>query len=216
MFLRSQIAAIIDSQKEAFLSKDTGLERDILKKLPVTESFALIISGIRRCGKSTLLLQLLNERFRDAFYLSFEDPRLTGFESSDFNRLNEEIAERKSRTLFINEIQLLENWERFVRLKLDEGFLVIVTGSNASLLSNELGTKLTGRHLAIELFPFSYSEFVRFRELEFSASSVEQYLLTGGFPEYVRQGSGIILNSLFEDILTRDIAVRYGIRDVSS
>jgi predicted AAA+ superfamily ATPase len=90
------------------------------------------------------------------------------------------------------------------------------SGSNASLLSRELGTKLTGRHITIELFPFSYSEFVRFSGLEFSEASLERYLFTGGFPEYVRQGSGLILNNLFEDILSRDIVVRYGIRDVSS
>lgn len=89
-----------------------------------------------------------------------------------------------------------------------------MTGSNASLLSRELGTKLTGRHITKELFPFSYHEFISFRKLKPSVQSVLDYLKIGGFPEYIKEGTDDILNHLFEDILIRDIAVRYNIKDV--
>ncbi len=109
--------------------------------------------------------------------------------------------------------QIIPEWERYVRQKLDEGFKMVITGSNASLLSRELGTKLTSRHITKELFPFSYKEFIRFSKLKPSADSLLQYLRTGGFPEYVKQRASEILNHIFEDILIRDIAVRHNIRD---
>ena len=91
-----------------------------------------------------------------------------------------------------------------------------ITGSNASLLSKELGTKLTGRHISKELFPFSYIEYLRFKSLSPGETSFLAYLNDGGFPEYVKTGNGDILSALFDDILYRDIAVRYGVRDVAS
>jgi predicted AAA+ superfamily ATPase len=119
-----------------------------------------------------------------------------------------------SKVLLFDEIQIIADWERYVRQKLDEGYKIVITGSNATLLSRELGTKLTGRHITKELFPFSYVEFTAFMQLEPTVDSLLQYLETGGFPEYVKQGVNEILNHIFDDILTRDIAVRYGIRDV--
>jgi predicted AAA+ superfamily ATPase len=213
MLLQQQIAAIVASQQKTFLKKDIGLTRETLKQLPVLNDFALIITGIRRCGKSTLLLQLLKTKMKNAFYLNFEDPRMATFETNDFERLSQEIIARKTKTLFFDEIQSVLNWELFVRQKLDEGYKIILTGSNATLLSRELGTKLTGRHLSVELFPFSYREFVAFKKLDYSEKSLSQYMQTGGFPQYVKQKIGLILNDLLDDILTKDIVVRYGIRD---
>jgi uncharacterized protein len=216
MILHSQIADVADAQAENFLNRNVGWKRELLPKVQVIKNFALIITGIRRCGKSTLLFQLLKEKFDNAFYLHFEDPRLAGFENDDFYRLNSEIVKRKPQVLFFDEIQILENWELFIRQKLDEGYKVVITGSNATLLSKELGTKLTGRHLSIELFPFSYSEFLGLRKLKDSEKSVVEYLRKGGFPEYLKTENGFILNQLLEDILYRDIAVRYAVRDVKS
>ena len=176
----------------------------------------MIVSGIRRCGKSTLLFQLLKERYPDALYLNFEDPRLYEFERKDFVRLDKVIGDTGSKVLLFDEIQIIPEWERYVRQKLDEGYKLIITGSNASLLSRELGTKLTGRHITKELFPFSYREFILYKQLESSTDSLLQYLDIGGFPEYVKQGANEILNHIFDDILIRDIAVRYGVRDVKT
>lgn len=216
MLLKSSLLHILEAQRINLSNQETGLEREALKTLPDLSSHALIVSGIRRCGKSTLLFQLLKNKYTDAIYLNFEDPRLHEFEQNDFLRLDEVIKDSGTKVLLFDEIQIIPQWEKYVRKKLDEGYKMIVTGSNASLLSRELGTKLTGRHITKELFPFSYQEFNRLKELNADEDSVLNYLKIGGFPEYVKHETDEILQHLFEDILIRDIVVRYGIRDVKN
>lgn len=217
MIDQSTIAEIADSQLQMFLNKNLGVKRDQLKSTPIIENFVTVITGIRRCGKSILMLQLLKERINQSvLFINFEDPRLVGFETDDFRRLDAEIKKRKTKVLFFDEIQSLENWELYVRQKLDEGYQIIVTGSNATLLSKELGTKLTGRHLSIELWPFSYSEFLKLKKKKPNPKSAKEYLEKGGFPEFLKSEIPTILNNLLDDILYRDIAVRYGVRDVVS
>jgi len=216
MVLTSAISQVIESQKLNLEKKDSGLKRDALATLPDLTSFALIVSGIRRCGKSTLLYQLLQQKYPNALYLNFEDPRLYEFDTADFRRLDEAIKLSGSKVLFFDEIQIIPEWERYIRQKLDEDYKIVITGSNASLLSRELGTKLTGRHITKELFPFSYHEFCTYQNLPYNKTSLLSYLDTGGFPEYVKQGVPEILSQLFDDILIRDIAVRYGVRDVKT
>ncbi len=214
MLLKSTLIQIIEVQKANLNRQSKGLEREVLKIIPDLLSHAYIITGIRRCGKSTLLKQLLDEKYSGALYLNFEDTRLYGFENKDLARLDEIIAEADYRVLLFDEIQVISAWENYIRQKLDEGFHLIITGSNASMLSSELGTKLTGRHISRELFPFSYTEFIRYRKLEPSADSLKVYLEEGGIPEYVKSRADDILNQLFDDILLRDIAVRWGVRDI--
>ena len=216
MILQSDLNKVIETQKLNLSQKDPGLERDALATLPDLSALALIVSGIRRCGKSTLLYQLLKDKYPDAFYLNFEDPRLYEFGATDFSRLDEAIKINGSNVLFFDEIQIIPEWERYARQKLDEDYKLVITGSNASLLSRELGTKLTGRHITKELFPFSYHEFCSFKGVAYDKSSLLSYLELGGFPEYIKQEIPEILNQLFEDILIRDIVVRYNIRDVKT
>lgn len=216
MLRQEEIAEVINAQQEYFLVKEQGLIRDAISGVPVLESYATIITGLRRCGKSTLLLQLMKQRFQKALYLNFEDIRLIGFESSDFSRLYAEIKRRSIQVVFFDEIQLAEKWEIFVNQLLREGFFVFVTGSNASLLSREFGTHLTGRQVSMELFPFSYREFVSFTNRAVSAESLETYLEYGGIPEFVKSKNPLIIAALLDDILVKDIAVRHGIRDVAS
>ena len=216
MIRQDEIALVIDSQRETFLKQDSGFTRDALTFIPVSESFATIITGIRRCGKSTLLLQLLRRDYQDAVYLNFDDIRLSSFETGDFTRLHREIEKREIKVPFFDEIQIVESWEKYINQLLREGYKVFITGSNASMLSVELGTHLTGRHLSMELFPFSYSEFIRFKELENGENAVLGYLKTGGIPEYLKTGISIVLNTLVDDILMRDIAVRHSVRDINS
>ena len=158
MIRQEEIALVIDSQRDSFLKQDVGFIRESLAHIPVADSFATIITGIRRCGKSPLLLQLLRRDYQDAIYLNFDDIRLSGFEITDFTRLHNEIEERNIKVLFFDEIQAVEGWEKYVNQLLRDKYRVFITGSNASMLSVELGTLLTGRHLSMELFPFSYSE----------------------------------------------------------
>ena len=135
------------------------------------QEFVAII-GKSGSGKSTLLHQLLKRQRIDTLYVNFDDPRLFDFEISDFQKLDQIISDFGQRILMFDEIQIVRGWERYVRQKLDEGFRVFVTGSNASLLSKELGTSLTGRHITMELFPFSYKEFCRFKGLELNRETV--------------------------------------------
>ena len=216
MLRQEQIAVVIDAQKKAFIKKDADLTREALPAVPVISSYATMITGVRRCGKSTLLLQVLRAKYKEALYFNFEDIRLVGFEASDFTRLQQEIVIRDTRVLFLDEIQMVEKWEIFVHQLLREEYTVFITGSNASMLSRELGTHLTGRHVSMELFPFSYREYVAFKGLEFDKDSLNNYLQDGGFPEHVKSASTLILNNLMEDILIRDIAVRHAVRDVDS
>ena len=216
MIIQSVINQVLESQRENVISRAIGLKREALQELPTLSSFALIVSGIRRCGKSTLLFQMLKEKYPEALYLNFEDIRLYEFETRDFARLDQAITAAGSKVLLFDEIQIIAGWERYVRQKLDEGYKLVIAGSNASLLSKELGTKLTGRQITKELFPFSYHEFNQFKKLKPSPDSLRQYLRIGGFPEFVKQGVNEILNHVFEDILIRDIAVRHGIREVKT
>jgi RNA polymerase sigma factor (sigma-70 family) len=121
----------------------------------------------------------------------------------------------KGREIPLDEVQDILGWEKFVVGCLDRKLRVMVTGSNAKLLSREFGTKLTGRHLNIELFPFSYPEFLRFTKKRASKSSIDEYLSIGGFPAYVESRQRMVLSELFNDILYRDIVVRYSLKDAA-
>lgn len=212
---QSDIELVAKSQKQALMEADSGMPREALAGLVDVPGRAMIVSGIRRCGKSTLLAQFLKQREK-FLYFNFEDIRLAEFELRDFILLDNVVNQSGLKQLFFDEIQNVSGWEMFVRQKLNEGFKVAVTGSNATLLSRELGTKLTGRHITTELFPFSYREFLKFTGLRVGADSVREYLEKGGFPEYLTSGVDDVLRYLVDDIVYRDIVVRHGIRDASS
>ncbi len=214
---QSTLAEIARKQKmDAFTGEENITKRVLMADLPNTQTHALILSGIRRCGKSTLLRQFVRDQFEDVFYLNFEDIRLYGFDIKDFVLLDNVIEDTGLKVLYFDEIQIVEGWELFIRQKLDQKFQVFITGSNASLLSVELGTKLTGRHITKELFPFSFPEYLDFKQMEANAESLSGYLTEGGFPEYLKQKLPEILEFLVEDILNRDIIVRYGLKDAGS
>ena len=217
MILESTIEHVIALQKHRLSVKDPGLQRELVPATKSLSSHALVISGVRRCGKSTLLLQMLKSMDNETvLFLNFDTPQLYEFSLLDFSRLDNLISRQEATILFFDELQLVEGWEMYVRQKLDEGFKVVITGSNASLLSKELGTRLTGRHISQELFPFSFREFLNFRGLSPTKENLETYVRLGGFPEYLKNGDEDQLVTLFEDILNRDIVARHGIKDVKS
>jgi predicted AAA+ superfamily ATPase len=214
MLSKLVIEQVIHSQKERLTLMDSGLPRTFTDFGDLT-THTLIISGIRRCGKSTLLQQI-NRTFNGrSIYLNFEDPRLAGFDLSDFNRLHEIAIKEKTLAYFFDEVQNIDNWESFVRFRLDEGYRIFITGSNASMLSKELGTKLTGRHITKELFPFSFSEYLAFTGQQSSAISSGKYMESGGFPEYLKTGLPEVLMHAFNDIIVRDIVIRYNLKNIS-
>jgi uncharacterized protein len=217
MIKKTTLKEVVEQQRTKQNREDCGLKRSLLNEVnQQIPQFALIISGIRRCGKSTLLRQMIEQLPDHYFFLNFDTAKLYTFDSSHFELLDEMISETNCRLLFFDEIQVVDGWELYVRQKLDEGYNVVITGSNASLLSKELGTKLTGRHITKELFPFSYREFCAFMALETNAASLMRYMEMGGFPAFLKEKNIDLHSALLDDILYRDVAVRHNIRDVQS
>ena len=214
MILKETLRQVIKSQRKDLKSFDYGTEREELRAIKFNIPYALILSGIRRCGKSTLLNQLL-KKLPNFYYLNFEDTRLNSFQIEDFEKLDEIFKEDygKSEYYLFDEIQNINGWEIFVRSRLDKKKKFIITGSNASLLSKELGTRLTGRHINIELFPFSFTESLSMAKVKADVNSFSEYLKSGGFPEYLKYKKQEILRELLIDIIQRDIVVRYKLRD---
>ena len=214
MVLLSEIESTYKSQQESLLSQATGVQRIMLNKPGQTGSID-IITGIRRCGKSTYMAQLANGIEGEIAFFTFEDPRVFGFDSGDFPKLLQVMGSNKI-NYFFDEIQNIDGWEVFIRSLHDQSKKVFIIGSNASLLSRELGTRLTGRHLDFEVFPFSYKEFLNFFNVKPSVTSFHQFIEKGGFPEYLKYGQLETLQQLYRDIIYRDIAVRHGVRNVKA
>ena len=212
MITRETLEEVIVSQKEFLNKMDKGTPRE--SDVNIDDSFVIIITGIRRCGKSTFLSQML-EKQKIGYYLNLEDPRLDGFELQDFDKADEIMKELYGNNgiYFFDEIQNVDGWEKFIRYLNDRKERIVITGSNASLLSRELGTKLTGRHLQLEMFPFSFTEFLNMRKETPSIKFFEKYLYEGGFPEYLKKQNPPILHELFSDVVMKDIAVRFGIKN---
>lgn len=215
MILEQTLHDAIGRLQEIYGVVPKSLPRALADRKPVP-GFVQVITGVRRCGKSTAMLQMRTKRgAARSVFMNFESPLLDGFAVGDFTRLDHVLRDLKCERLFLDEVQALPRWEILVRQLLDLGLQVTVSGSNASLLGRELGTKLTGRHLSDELFPFSYGEFLAYTRRAASDVSLRDYLNRGGFPEYLRSGEETVLASLFNDILFRDIASRHGVRETA-
>jgi predicted AAA+ superfamily ATPase len=222
----SLIEEVISDQLEYFRKKDIGVIRHIDFSRYLKSKQITVISGIRRSGKSTLLSQFARE-YRRYYYINFDDERLVNFSVGDFNTLMIALQKLYSAgVIFIDEVQNIHGWERFVRRIHDEGYKIFLTGSNARLLSSELGTHLTGRYLKIELYPFSFAEFLDFRKVDYKYRSskikasvlrhFDEYLKNGGFPEFLRYNDPETLKRVYDDILYRDILVRFKIKEVKA
>jgi len=216
MLTKETLIEVITTQRSTLSILGQGTPREKIDEVKIRESFALVITGIRRCGKSTFLNQLLAKQGK-GYYLNLEDPRLDNFELSDFNKVEVILKELygKGGIYFFDEIQNIDKWEKFIRYLIDKKERVVITGSNASLLNKELGTKLTGRHLQIEMFPFSFNEFLNLKKEKPSIVSFEEYMYEGGFPEYLKENNPLILHELLADVIMKDIVVRFGIKNTT-
>jgi predicted AAA+ superfamily ATPase len=190
---------------------DLGVVRDSLQEIKLRKEFITIITGIRRSGKSTLMHQLIHQLDQDFAYFHFEDPRIFGFSVDDFPKLEEVLGDTSY--YFFDEIQNVPQWELFVRKLHDQGKVICITGSNASLLSKELGTRLTGRNITKELFPFNYNEYCTFYSYKQDSDSAAKFMNDGGIPLFLKTHEITYLHQLLRDILYRDIIARYGIRN---
>lgn len=231
---RKLLTEIVQEQQRDLKSLAPGINRerldDVLKALDLPHIIA--ITGVRRCGKSTLMLQAFKQAFADhVYYLDFEDERLIDFEVSDFNLLYEIFIELfgESKIFFFDEIQIVDHWESYIRRMYKANNKFIISGSSAELLSSELSTKLTGRHVAIELLPFSFREYLAFsmnkvdiskpiltKERGLLKKAFNKYIKHGGIPEYLQYNNPIIIKGIYENILYKDVIVRYEIKAVKA
>jgi uncharacterized protein len=231
---KNLLASALKEQHQAFIARDLGVKREILEDLKETISApqVTVITGLRRVGKSTLLAQIAKKYLENDFYfVNFEDERLLNFQVSDFDVLHETLVGLfgEKKTFLFDEIQNVPEWERFVRRLHDQGYKFIVTGSNASLLSQELGTRLTGRSIRVELYPFSFREYLDFRKVKTPDLSVlttrqkgnlrkwaDEYITFGGIPDALKYPELDVHKALYDDVLYRDIATRYKLDNVKS
>ena len=213
MLLRNTLIEVLRDQRPP-VAAGPEIARSVTRRLPTRNTqHALVLTGVRRCGKSVLQAQLLRTH-PGALYINVEDTRLYGMGPEDFPALQEVIQELAAKqAVFLDEIQELPEWQRLVRSLLDRGHPLCVTGSNASLLGREIGAKLTGRHQSFEIFPFSYSEYLTYTAGERNAATLTAYLDHGGFPGYLRGRDPQILQQLLRDIVERDIAQRHHLRE---
>ena len=211
MVLKSILETCVVDQRNQIMQTDLGVDRDSLEKIKLRKEFITIITGIRRSGKSTLMHQLIHQLDQDFAYFHFEDPRIFGFSLDDFPKLEEVLGDTSY--YFFDEIQNVPQWELFVRKLHDQGKVICITGSNASLLSKELGTRLTGRNITKELFPFNYNEYCTFYSYKQDSDSAAKFMNDGGIPLFLKTHEITYLHQLLRDILYRDIIARYGIRN---
>ena len=163
MILGSEIEVSYKEQALRLAIQTHWIERDYMKNIDLKTEQIQIVSGVRRSGKSTLLSLLKKEYSSKIASFNFEDSRIYGFGVSDFSKLDRVIGPEVD-VYFFDEIQNVPQWEIFIRQLHDQGKKIFITGSNASLLSKELGTRLTGRYISHELFPFNYPEFLVFKK----------------------------------------------------
>lgn len=228
MTSREILRSVVVQQKSWIEKSGDFIERTILADViqAFDDNRVLIITGIRRCGKSTLLKQVMDTKTRFC-YVNFEDERLLTFTAEEFEDLNEVLYEVYGAPdlYFFDEVQNIDKFETFVRRLQDSGKKVMLTGSNASLLSREFGTRLTGRYRLFELYPFSFGEYLRFRMITIGKDSFyipeekvslmmafAAYREQGGMPEYLINADEGYIKTLYDNILYRDVITRYSIR----
>ena len=222
-----ELLPIMAEQKEEFLSEDFAsfCPREEERQIDLKSHLAQVVIGVRRSGKSTMCRKVLREANVKAAYVNFDDERLAKTQTSDLNNILEAlyIVYGDFQYLFLDEVQNIEGWPLFVNRLLRQKMHLIVTGSNAKLLSNELTTHLTGRHHKITLFPFSFEEYARMKQLDTQALTTKgqaavkrelnTYLMNGGLPELLieKDSQGYIM-ALLEAIIKRDITLRFKVR----
>ncbi|MDO9231049.1 MAG: ATP-binding protein [bacterium] len=212
-------------QREKIVSRE--LSPDKLRKF-LQYPNVLVITGPRRSGKSTLATLIFKgEKYG---YLNFDDERLAGFSAKDFNLAVQafyDLYGEKTDCFIFDEIQNIPNWELFIN-RLRRTKKIVITGSNAKMLSGDLATHLTGRYLEAMLYPFSFREFLSFKNFEIKKTDeystkeiskigklLDEYLKNGGFPETFKFGSAMV-SKIYDDVITKDILLHYGVKNKSA
>ena len=222
------LQSIIKEQRQELekIEKDERIiERERLKeaKSYLSHPNIVVITGIRRCGKS--IFSYLMDKGSKFAYINFDDERLAGLKTEELDKILQAFYELYGEIEYIilDEPQNIKGWELFAN-RLRRTKKLIITGSNSQLLSGELATHLTGRYIDIKLMPFSFKEFLKFRAFkEVNAYTtqekakiinlLQEYLSFGGFPEVYKFGKPILLK-IYETILNKDLILRYNINKI--
>lgn len=227
----NEYAQIVADQKEELKLIDPKelCFRKEESQFDISSPLAQIVIGVRRSGKSTICHKVLKERGIPYAYVNFDDERLYKLQAEDLNSLLEAIymVYGDFQYLFLDEIQNIEEWFLFVNRLLRQKMHLVITGSNAKLLSSELSTHLTGRYNQIELYPFSFAEFCRYRKVDikdittkgvaFKKAAFEEYFKKGGFPElYEVKNTRGYIQGLLDSIIRKDIQQRFKIKYIES
>jgi len=237
--LKEKLKVIIKEFHEAglpgLIRRHLEIDLSILQS-PVRK--IITITGPRRAGKTTFLYQLMKEviakgaDITDIIYINFEDERILPMKAEDLQNVLdayfELYQEKKYPFIFLDEIQNVDNWDKFVRRLNDQGFKIFLTGSNSRLLGREIATALRGRTLTYELFPFSFAEFLAVSGIPFDKNSLygsarhhirqqfDDFFFSGGYPEITLIQEKSVRARIFQDyfntIFYRDLVDRYKIK----
>ena len=202
-------------------------EEDLIN---LNSKLAQVVIGVRRSGKSTLCFNALKKAGVHYAYVNFDDERLEELERQDLDNVLQTLYKiyGKFDYLFLDEIQNIDGWPLFVNRLLRQRIHIIITGSNAKLLSTELATHLTGRHHKIELFPFSFKDWCSIKDVEYTrlttknkgllSKAYEEYFRQGGFPELIsgEENPKEYISTLIDNIISQDIRKRYKIRNINA
>ncbi len=222
--------------------QETGIERkEYLQRLAKMDNIGQVIAitGVRRSGKSTIMRQYMKRLIengtkpKNILYVNFEDRRFADLSIDLLNRIYELYLEHLSPDskpyIFLDEVHKIDNWEKFARTMHELGKAkVIVSGSNAKLLSSSISSVLTGRHLDMEVYPLDFSEFLFFKGIYLEGgidilskrhavkSALNEYLRYGGLPLVcLKDMKDELLQTYFEDIITKDVVERHGVTNIA-
>lgn len=226
---RAEIIKIINFWQKS-LKKEGLFNREIIKDIDLESKEIIDLIGPRRSGKSTILNLIINKlKLKNFLYINFEDPFFVENNQAkvidEFIETYQEYYSKDLKYIFFDEIQNIKNWENAIRKLRDVGkYKIFITGSSSKLLSREVSSLLTGRHLSYLILPLSFKEFLSFKKLTIKNKKdlillekkilkyFQEYKKIGGFPEAVLTSNQELLKNYFYDILYKDIVVRYNIR----
>ena len=218
---------LFEQQKEMNLESNF-IKRELTKKVLsfLNLKLPIIITGVRRSGKSTLLYLIKNElklEDKEFIYINFNDERLTDFLIKDFQKILDFLEEEDFRDnciILLDEIQETKDWEKWVD-RIKNKHQIFITGSNSKLLSKEISTILTGRSVNVSLYPFSFQEFLNARNIETNNWKIDlkiqaklrkyfnEFFSMGGIPKVIVDNDKRLLRENYENILYRDIIKRF-------
>lgn len=227
MIDKRDLEFILTDQQEEMeeRAQDMLCHRKEEQMIDLASTQAQVVIGVRRSGKSTLCYQALTHQGVKYAYADFDDERLVELKATQLNDVLEILYKIYGdfNYLFLDEIQNIEGWHLFVNRLLRKKMHIVITGSNAKLLSGELATYLSGRNKEIPLYPFSFKEYCVMKEVDtkkrttkseaFRRTAFDEYLKQGGFPELLAiNDNKSYVKNLVDNILKRDIEQRYKIR----